>query len=210
MIHDLQKELIECGSVDACFQRANEVLSLLYLRLHFYVFLRSVDATAGRAMITLFSREMSDRRTNAISLCTIKHDGDFLTFLPYHSSALEYILTETEFWIAENLTHTTVCNDIEMREDHKVDHALLGRVLGATKERLGDLAGVRAGDQYSLTRREQQCLALVGQGLTSKQSGDKLGISSQAVNFHILNVCSKLKARNRTHAVALAMRNHLI
>lgn len=59
-------------------------------------------------------------------------------------------------------------------------------------------------DAVLLSPRQQQVLALVGTGLTSRQIGARLGISRATVEAHVRWAMIKLGARNRLHAVALA------
>jgi DNA-binding CsgD family transcriptional regulator len=61
-----------------------------------------------------------------------------------------------------------------------------------------------------LTQRETQITQLLAVGLSSKQAADKLQISVYTVNQHIRAMLLKLKAANRAHAVAIALRKHLI
>jgi DNA-binding CsgD family transcriptional regulator len=60
--------------------------------------------------------------------------------------------------------------------------------------------------RHELTAREGQVMALVADGLTNEQVGNRLGISSQTVQTHLKRICRVLKARNRTHATALYTR----
>lgn len=55
-----------------------------------------------------------------------------------------------------------------------------------------------------LSPRQQQVLALVGAGLTSRQIGDRLGIGRGTVEAHVRWALIKLGAANRLQAVALA------
>jgi DNA-binding CsgD family transcriptional regulator len=57
----------------------------------------------------------------------------------------------------------------------------------------------------NLTHREQQCLRMAANGLTSADIGDKLGIAERTVNFHINNVLRKMDALNRPEAIAKAL-----
>lgn len=61
-----------------------------------------------------------------------------------------------------------------------------------------------------LTRREVECLRLSAQGYSAKQIAAKLGRSIGTATLHLQNATRKLGARNRTHAVSLAVQNRLI
>ena len=61
-----------------------------------------------------------------------------------------------------------------------------------------------------LTRRQQEILESITHGLASDAIAAKLGISTPAVNQHINAIRTKLGAANRTEAVAIALRKHLL
>lgn len=56
-----------------------------------------------------------------------------------------------------------------------------------------------------LSPREREIMHLMAQGLTAEQIGDQLSVSIETVRTHVRNVIRKLKARNRVHAIALAL-----
>ena len=62
----------------------------------------------------------------------------------------------------------------------------------------------------SLSDRERECLTHVAAGLTNKEIGARLQLSSRTVEIHILHPCKQLQARNRVHAVAVALRHKLL
>jgi DNA-binding NarL/FixJ family response regulator len=47
-------------------------------------------------------------------------------------------------------------------------------------------------------------------GARNKQIADQLGIAETTVNFHIKNIVGKLQAKDRTHAVVIAIRRGLL
>jgi len=61
-----------------------------------------------------------------------------------------------------------------------------------------------------LTRREQQILAMVADGMTNEKAADALGISAETVQTHVRNAMAKLDADTRTQAVATAFRRSLL
>lgn len=75
-----------------------------------------------------------------------------------------------------------------------------------------EVAGVVAEHwgEEELTLRETEVLSLIRDGTKNKQIGQQLGISETTVNFHIKNIAEKLQARDRTHAVTLAVRRGLL
>jgi len=63
---------------------------------------------------------------------------------------------------------------------------------------------------HALSRREAECLQSVADGFGDRQTAGKLNISERTVRFHIENAIKKLDARNRAHAIALAVRSGLL
>lgn len=61
-----------------------------------------------------------------------------------------------------------------------------------------------------LTLRELEILKLSSLGLTSKEIGDKLFISSKTVDTHKSHILRKLKLRNAAEMVLYAVKHHLI
>jgi DNA-binding CsgD family transcriptional regulator/glucose-6-phosphate-specific signal transduction histidine kinase len=59
----------------------------------------------------------------------------------------------------------------------------------------------------SLTPRETEVLALVGDGLTSQEIAERLGLSRRTVEFHLDNLYSKLGVTSRTEAAIYAIRH---
>ena len=62
----------------------------------------------------------------------------------------------------------------------------------------------------SLTRREQEVLSLIASGADREEIAHELTISVATVRTHVRNVLRKLGARNRAHAIALAVQHGLI
>lgn len=62
----------------------------------------------------------------------------------------------------------------------------------------------------ALSARELGVLALVAEGMTNQEVGTDLGISADTVKTHIARTLDKLDARDRTHAVARALRLGLL
>jgi DNA-binding NarL/FixJ family response regulator len=57
-----------------------------------------------------------------------------------------------------------------------------------------------------LTARELDVLRLIRDGHRNKQIAGQLDISEATVNFHVKNLVQKLRANDRAHAVAIAIR----
>jgi DNA-binding NarL/FixJ family response regulator len=61
-----------------------------------------------------------------------------------------------------------------------------------------------------ITRREREVLTLIASGANSQQIATELSISVPTVRTHTRNLLHKLGARNRAHAIALAMQHNWI
>jgi DNA-binding NarL/FixJ family response regulator len=73
------------------------------------------------------------------------------------------------------------------------------------------LAGKHAvGDAPRLTTRERQVLRLLADGLRNEEIGKQLFISPETVRTHAGKALTKLGARTRVEAVAIALRRSLI
>ena len=60
--------------------------------------------------------------------------------------------------------------------------------------------------QPALSTREREIMSLLAQGLTSEQVAGRLYLSAETVKTHVRNSMNKLEARNRVHAIAIALR----
>lgn len=52
-----------------------------------------------------------------------------------------------------------------------------------------------------LSSRESEIIILIASGFLDKEIAIKLKISTRTVQTYVTRICSKLEARNRTHAV---------
>lgn len=73
-----------------------------------------------------------------------------------------------------------------------------------------DLPGVPTGGGDVLTAREAEVLALVAEGLSNRQIGERLFISGKTVSVHVSNLLAKLGAGGRAEAVTIAHRRGLL
>ena len=73
-----------------------------------------------------------------------------------------------------------------------------------------DLPGTRAQTADVLTAREAEVLHLVAQGLSNRQSGERLFISGKTVSVHVSNLLAKLAVSGRAEAVAVALQRGLL
>lgn len=64
--------------------------------------------------------------------------------------------------------------------------------------------------QPSLTPREVQVVRLITDGLRNKEIAVTLGISEQTAKVHVKNILAKLKVKDRTAVVSVALRRGII
>lgn len=64
--------------------------------------------------------------------------------------------------------------------------------------------------EVALTPREVEVLSLVARGFGNKEVADVLGTAPGTVKAHVQSILSKLGAKDRTHAVTLALRRGII
>jgi DNA-binding NarL/FixJ family response regulator len=95
---------------------------------------------------------------------------------------------------------------------------------GSMQELVGAIERIAAGGSYvdprldrillsprataqvpQLSPREREITHLMAEGLTAEAIGSQLGVSVETVRTHVRNVIRKLQARNRVHAIALAL-----
>ncbi len=63
---------------------------------------------------------------------------------------------------------------------------------------------------HDLTAREREVLALMVEGLTNPEIGERLVVSRSTAKAHVSNILSKLGASNRAEAIALALQHKLV
>jgi DNA-binding NarL/FixJ family response regulator len=87
---------------------------------------------------------------------------------------------------------------------------LLGRLLGQVGRLQRQVLTPRGLTFSGLTEREVRVLRLLADGLDTAEVGRQLFLSERTVKNVVHDVTSRLNLRNRTHAVAYALRQGLI
>ena len=90
-----------------------------------------------------------------------------------------------------------------------ISHAHEARSFSGDSARL-DRSLLAEEGEIALTAREQEVLGLLAHGASNKLIARALGISVHTAKFHIASVVAKLGARNRSDALALAIRRGLL
>ena len=80
----------------------------------------------------------------------------------------------------------------------------------AEAERFVDPAAKGTRGRPALTRRQRQILQLYADGQSTARVARRLGLSAETIRTHTKAILARLKARDRAHAVAIALRSSLI
>ena len=92
------------------------------------------------------------------------------------------------------------------------------QLLSATLSTLENLAATQRSETSKrshsgrdvLSKREDEVLTLVAQGLSNKQIANQLSISENTVKFHVTSLLNKLGADSRAQMVAVAAQRQLL
>lgn len=91
-----------------------------------------------------------------------------------------------------------------LRGEAAISPIMAGKMLDEFR-RLSQLEPIGGNDESAdLTRREQEVLVLVAQGMTDKEIAARLSISIYTVKSHLRNILSKLQVNSRRQAAKLA------
>ncbi len=77
-------------------------------------------------------------------------------------------------------------------------------------ERFVDPAAGRPRRGSAITRRQREILQLYADGQSTARVAERLGLSAETVRTHTKAILARLSARDRAHAVAIALRSSLI
>jgi DNA-binding NarL/FixJ family response regulator len=148
--------------------------------------LRLTDMS-GREVTAAIRQEFPEARIIALT----SYDGDQDIYRALEAGVRGYILKE--------MVHTEVVKAIRMVHEGK-------RFIPA--EVAQQLTGFFP--DVALTPREVEVLSLVARGLGNKEVGDVLGTAPGTVKAHVQSILSKLDAKDRTHAVTIALQRGII
>jgi two-component system, NarL family, response regulator len=80
----------------------------------------------------------------------------------------------------------------------------------AAQERFVDADVPPKGSRGVITTRQRQILQLLADGESTTVAAHRLGLSEETVKTHMKNILARLGAKNRSHAVAIGLRESLI
>jgi DNA-binding NarL/FixJ family response regulator len=115
---------------------------------------------------------------------------------------------EPERHLATRALNAGACGFVSRNADGE---ALLHAVKAADEgDRYIDPAVPPPGKRGKLTRRQRQLLQLLADGKSTSFAAKQLELSEETVKTHTKNILTRLEARNRSHAIAIALRESLI
>jgi two-component system NarL family response regulator len=119
------------------------------------------------------------------------YEGDEDIFRALRAGAATYLLKNT---LSDDLVRV-------VREVHSGEHPMTADVAVRLAART---------TEPSLTLRETEVLTLLAKGMRNKEIGATLGITEETTHGYIKNIFSKLKVKDRTAAVTVALRRGII
>ncbi len=137
------------------------------------------------------TRQIRARFSDARIIALTSYDGDQDIYRALEAGVRGYLLKE--------MVHTEVVRAIRIVHSGKrfIPQEVSQQLSGFFPE-------------VALTPREVEVLALVARGLGNKEVGDALGTAPGTVKAHVQSILSKLNAKDRTHAVTIALSRGII
>ena len=89
-------------------------------------------------------------------------------------------------------------------------HSVMAPELNHALQREAETPAASGHTGADLTQRERELLALMARGLSNLEISRQLAIAMPTVKFHVTNILAKLHADNRTEAVLVALKHHLV
>ena len=83
-------------------------------------------------------------------------------------------------------------------------------IAASAQERFIDADVPPKGSRGILTKRQREILQLLADGESTTVAARQLGLSEETVKTHMKNTLARLGAKNRSHAVAIGLRESLI
>jgi DNA-binding NarL/FixJ family response regulator len=119
------------------------------------------------------------------------YQGDEDIYRALEAGAATYLLKDT---LSDDLVRV-------VRQVHAGDHPIMPHVEARLAERA-------AGP--TLTRREVQVIELISQGMRNREIAASLGISEETAHVHVRNILAKLRVKDRSGAINVALRRGII
>ncbi|MFE5672930.1 response regulator [Agromyces sp. NPDC056523] len=144
-------------------------------------------------------RELRSRHPVLACLILTAYDDD--------AAAMSAVLAGAAGYVLKNVRGTTIIEDVRAvaKGRRLIDRSLSAKVVEQAQRDDHDDPRFSA-----LNLRERQVLALIADGLTNRQIGEKLGLAEKTVKNYVSGLLSKLGFERRTQAAIyqLERRNH--
>lgn len=137
------------------------------------------------------TREIRQEFPDAKIIALTSYDGDQDIYRALEAGVRGYLLKE--------MVHTDVIRAI------RIVHAGKRFIPNEVSQQLNEFF-----PEVALTPREIEVLTLVARGFRNKEVADVLGTAPGTVKAHVQSILSKLGAKDRTHAVTIALRRGII
>lgn len=137
------------------------------------------------------TRQIRRENPDAKIIALTSYDGDQDIYQALEAGVRGYLLKE--------MVHTEVVRAI------KVVHSGKRYIPTEVSQHLNGFF-----PEVALTPREVEVLTLVARGLANKEVAEILGTASGTIKAHVQSILGKLNAKDRTHAVTLALRRGII
>lgn len=139
-------------------------------------------------------RQILDRRPDTRVVMLTSYSNDNFIYEAVTAGAHGYLMKEIDPQGLVRALHDVAAGRSIL------DAEATGRVLRLLR---GGTANEGAPDLSVLSHQERRVLALVADGLTNKQVGERLQLAENTVKNYLVNVFDKLKVKRRAHAAAL-------
>jgi DNA-binding NarL/FixJ family response regulator len=171
------------------------------------------SAADGEEAVQLFARLLPDVTLMDLQLGTMGGVDAIRAIRRQSPSARIVVLTmyqgdedihrALEAGAATYLLKDTLSDDLVrvVRQVHAGDHPVMPTVEARLAERAAS---------PTLTRREVQVIELISQGMRNKEIAASLGISEETAHVHVRNILAKLKVKDRSGAINVALRRGII
>ena len=130
----------------------------------------------------------------AIVMLTVSDDKDRL-LAAFKAGARAYVLKGVSAQELARVVRAAAAGEVY------VSQSLAGEMLVSLTQ------GKAPDPLQELTTREREILALIGNGYTNRQIGEKIFLSEQTIKHYVTNILQKLQVRSRVEAALLANRH---
>jgi len=130
----------------------------------------------------------------AIVMLTVSDDKDRL-LAAFKAGARAYVLKGVSAQELARVVRAAAAGEVY------VSQSLAGEMLVSLTQ------GKAPDPLQELTPREREILALIGNGYTNRQIGEKIFLSEQTIKHYVTNILQKLQVRSRVEAALLANRH---